>query len=65
MIIQVKVALNKTVVDSDWHFDNLWGSHFRSQTFHSHFLIPILFVMVYVMNHHCPIMERILTNNLH
>ena len=33
MIVQVNVALNRTVVDSDRHFDNLSGvSHFQSQS---------------------------------
>ena len=27
MIVRVNVVLNRTVVDSDWCFDNLWGSH--------------------------------------
>ena len=27
MIVWVNVVLNRTVVDSDWCFDNLWGSH--------------------------------------
>ena len=25
MIVQMKVVLNRTVVDSDWRFDNLYG----------------------------------------
>ena len=32
LIIRVNVVLNRTVVvDSDWHFDNLCGSHLQSQ----------------------------------
>ena len=32
MIVRVNVVLNRTVVvDSDWHFNNLCGSHLRSQ----------------------------------
>ena len=27
VIVWVSVALNRIVVDSDWRFDNLWGSH--------------------------------------
>ena len=33
MIVQVNVVLNKTVVDSDWRFDNLCGSH-QSELYH-------------------------------
>ena len=32
MIIRVNVVLNRTVVDSDWRFDNLCGSHLHSQS---------------------------------
>ena len=32
MIVQVIVDLNRTVVDSDWHFDNLRSSRFQSQS---------------------------------
>ena len=33
MIVRVNVVLNRTVVvDSDWCFDNLCGSHFQSQS---------------------------------
>ena len=33
MIIQVSVDLIKTViVDSDWRFDNLYGSYLQSQS---------------------------------
>ena len=31
MIVQVSVALNRTVVDSDCRFSNLYGSHLQSQ----------------------------------
>ena len=32
LIVGVNVVLNRTVVvDSDWHFDNLCGSHLQSQ----------------------------------
>ena len=34
MIVRMNVVLNRTVtvvVDSDWGFDNLWGSHLQSQ----------------------------------
>ena len=27
MIVQVSVVLNRTVVESDWHFNNLCGSY--------------------------------------
>ena len=33
LIVRVNVVLNRTaVVDSDWHFDNLCGSHLQSQS---------------------------------
>ena len=32
MIFRVSVVLNRTVVDSDWRFDNLCGSHLKSQS---------------------------------
>ena len=33
LIVQVNVVLNRTiVVDSDWRFDNLYGSHLQSQS---------------------------------
>ena len=33
MIMWVNIVLNRTVVvDSDWHFDNLCGSHLASQS---------------------------------
>ena len=33
LIVRVNVILNRTVVvDSDWRFDNLCGSHFQSQS---------------------------------
>ena len=33
LIVRVNVVLNRTVVvDSDWRFDNLCGSHLRSQS---------------------------------
>ena len=33
MIVQLNVVLNRTVVfDSDWCFDNLFGSHLQSQS---------------------------------
>ena len=33
MLVRVNVVLNKTVlVDSDWRFDNLCGSHLQSQS---------------------------------
>ena len=33
MIVWVNVVLNRTVVvDSDWSFDNLSGSHLQSQS---------------------------------
>ena len=33
MIVWVNVVLNRIVaVDSDWHFDNLCGSHLQSQS---------------------------------
>ena len=31
MIVRVIVVLNRTVIDSDWRFDNLWRSHLQSQ----------------------------------
>lgn len=31
MIVRVSVLLIRTVVDSDWHFDNLRGSHYWTQ----------------------------------
>ena len=32
MIVWVSVVLNRTVVDSDWRFDNLCDSHLKSQS---------------------------------
>ena len=32
MIVRVHVVLNRTVIDSDWRFDNLCGSHLQSQS---------------------------------
>ena len=32
LIVRVNVVLNRTVVDSEWRFDNLCGSHFQSQS---------------------------------
>ena len=32
MIVRVNVALNRTVVSSDWRFDNLCGSHLQNQS---------------------------------
>ena len=33
MIVRVNVALNRTVVvDNDWRYDNLYGSHVQSQS---------------------------------
>ena len=32
MIDRVNVVLNRTVVDSDLHFNNLCGSHLQSQS---------------------------------
>ena len=32
LIVWVNVVLNRTLVDSDWHFDNLCGSHLQSQS---------------------------------
>ena len=33
LIVRVNVALSRTaVVDSDWRFDNLYGSHLQSQS---------------------------------
>ena len=33
MLVRVNVVLNKIVlVDSDWRFDNLCGSHLQSQS---------------------------------
>ena len=31
MIIQVIVVLKRTVIDSDWHFNNLCSCHLQSQ----------------------------------
>jgi len=31
MIVRVNVVLSRTVVDSDWRFDNLCGSHLASK----------------------------------
>ena len=35
MIVRVNLVLNRTVVDSDWHFDNLCSNHLQSQIFTS------------------------------
>ena len=32
MIVRVNVVLNRTVVDSDWRFENQSGSHLQSQS---------------------------------
>ena len=32
MIVRVNIVMNRTVVDSDWSFDNLCGSHLQSQS---------------------------------
>ena len=32
LIVRVNIVLNRTVVDSDWRFDNLYGSHLQSQS---------------------------------
>ena len=32
LIVRVNVVLNRTVVDSDWRFDNLCGSHLQGQS---------------------------------
>ena len=32
LIVRVNIVLNRTVVDSDWRFDNLCGSHLQSQS---------------------------------
>ena len=32
MIVLVNLVLNRTVVDSDWRFDSLCGSHLQSQS---------------------------------
>ena len=32
MIVWVSVVLKRTVVDCDWHFDYLCGSHLESQS---------------------------------
>ena len=32
VIVRVSVVLKRTVGDSDWHFDNLSGSHLQSQS---------------------------------
>ena len=38
MIVWVNVVLNRTVVvDSEWRFDNLCGSHLQSQSELNHF----------------------------
>ena len=31
-IVQVSIVLDRTVVDSDWRFDNLCGNHLQSQS---------------------------------
>ena len=31
MMVRVNAALNRTVVESDWRFDNLCGSHPQTQ----------------------------------
>ena len=35
MNVRVNLVLNRTVVDSDWHFDNLCSNHLQSQIFKS------------------------------
>ena len=32
MRVWVNVVMNRTVVDSDWHFNNMCGSHLQSQS---------------------------------
>ena len=43
MIIRLSVVLNRTVVDSDWRFDNLCGSHLQQDYTHPDDHIPPTF----------------------
>ena len=45
MIIPVSVVLNGTVVDSDWRFDNVCGSHLEQDYTHPDDNIPPTYEM--------------------
>ena len=54
MILRVNVVLNRTesiVVDSDWRFNNLCGSHLQSQRGLYHVSYGILFTVPSLPNH--------------
>ena len=55
MIIRLSVVLNRTVVDIDWRFDNLCGSHLQLHYTHpdSHFppSIPLFILFVFVQQY--------------
>ena len=46
VILRVSVVLKRIVVDSDWHFDNLWGSHLQNQSelYHIDQLLVFIFL---------------------
>ena len=53
LIVRVSVVLNRTVfVDSDWHFDNVCGSHLQSQSELYHISDGIiLWLLVWLVNY--------------
>ena len=53
LIVRVNVVLNRTVVvDSDWRFDNLCGSHLQSQSelYHVSRWYYILWLLIWLVN---------------
>ena len=54
LIVRLNVVLNRTVVvDSDWHFDNLCGSHLQSQSelYHISWWYYTLVIMISLVNY--------------
>ena len=51
MIVRASVVLNRTVVDSDWRFDNLCGSHLKSQ---SQLYRPVVIDLIGQLRHDVP-----------
>ena len=54
LIVRVNIALNRrtAVVDTDWHFDNLCGSHLQSQSelYHVSWWYYILWLLIWLVN---------------
>ena len=54
LIVRVNVVLNRTVVvDSDWRFDNLCGSHPQSQSelYHISWWYYTLVILIWLVNY--------------